>query len=74
MIDAFDPTQIDVIAINSAGCGSAMKEYGHLLRDDPNYAQRAKAFSAKCRDLSEILGRASAAHEAIADAAARGVS
>ena len=56
MIDAFDPTQIDVIAINSAGCGSAMKEYGHLLRDDPNYAQRAKAFSAKCRDLSEILG------------------
>ncbi len=55
MIDAFQTSNVDVIAINSAGCGSAMKEYGHLLRDDPNYAQRAKAFSAKCRDVSEIL-------------------
>jgi len=55
MIDAFEASNVDVIAINSAGCGSAMKEYGHLLRDDPNYAQRAKAFAAKCRDLSEIL-------------------
>jgi glycolate oxidase iron-sulfur subunit len=32
-----------------------MKEYGHLLRDDSSYAERAKAFSAKCRDVSEIL-------------------
>src|SRR5438045_5915082 len=55
MIDAFEASHVDVIAINSAGCGSAMKEFGHLLRDDPNYAQRAKAFSAKCRDVSEIL-------------------
>jgi glycolate oxidase iron-sulfur subunit len=55
MIDAFETSNVDVIAINSAGCGSAMKEYAHLLRDDPNYAQRAKAFSGKCRDVSEIL-------------------
>ena len=32
-----------------------MKEYGHLLRDDPQYADRAKAFAAKCRDISEVL-------------------
>ena len=32
-----------------------MKEYGHLLRDDPQWAERARAFSAKCRDIAEIL-------------------
>src|SRR4030095_3089078 len=37
------------------GCASAMKEYGHLLRDDPTYADRAKAFSERVRDLSELL-------------------
>src|SRR4030095_7818849 len=37
------------------GCASAMKEYAHLLRDDPTYADRAKAFSDQVRDLSELL-------------------
>jgi glycolate oxidase iron-sulfur subunit len=55
MIDAFENAGVDAIAINAAGCGSAMKEYGHLLRDDPQYAQRARSFAAKCRDISEIL-------------------
>ena len=32
-----------------------MKDYAYLLRDDPNYAERAQAFSAKCRDISEVL-------------------
>ena len=54
-IDAFDTTELDVIITNAAGCGSSMKEYGYLLRDDPNYAERARAFSAKCRDISEVL-------------------
>ncbi|HZK82995.1 MAG TPA: heterodisulfide reductase-related iron-sulfur binding cluster [Humisphaera sp.] len=54
-IDAFEAANVDVIAINAAGCGSAMKEYGHLLRDDPCYADRAKKLAAKCRDVSEIL-------------------
>ncbi len=54
-IEAFDACKVDGIAINAAGCGSAMKEYGHLLRDDPRYAARAAAFSARCRDISEIL-------------------
>jgi glycolate oxidase iron-sulfur subunit len=32
-----------------------VKEYGHLLRDDPQYAERAKTFAAKCKDISEVL-------------------
>jgi glycolate oxidase iron-sulfur subunit len=54
-IDAFDRTEVGTVVINAAGCGSNVKEYGHLLRDDPNYAERAKCFAAKCRDISEIL-------------------
>lgn len=55
MIAAFEAANVDTIVINSAGCGSTMKEYGHLLRDDPAWAERAAAFSAKCRDISEVL-------------------
>jgi glycolate oxidase iron-sulfur subunit len=54
-IDAFENAQVDAVIINAAGCGSNVKEYGHLLRDDPQYAARAKAFAAKCRDVSEFL-------------------
>jgi len=54
-IDAFEQANVETIVINAAGCGSNVKEYGHLLRDDPVYAQRAKNFSAKCRDISELL-------------------
>lgn len=55
MIAAFEVANVDTVVINSAGCGSTMKEYGYLLRDDPAWAERAAAFSAKCRDISEIL-------------------
>ena len=55
MIAAFENANVDAIVINSAGCGSTMKEYGHLLRDDPAWAARAAAFSGKCKDISEIL-------------------
>ena len=54
-IDAFEKARVDAVIINAAGCGSNVKEYGHLLRDDPEYAGRAKAFAAKCRDVSEFL-------------------
>jgi len=54
-IDVFEPYNCDAIIINSAGCGSNLKEYGHLLRDDPVYATRADAFSAKVKDVSEFL-------------------
>jgi glycolate oxidase iron-sulfur subunit len=52
-IEAFD--DCDLVAVNAAGCGSAMKDYGHLLRDDPAWAERAAAFSARVRDVSELL-------------------
>jgi len=58
-IDAFEKAQVDVVIINAAGCGSNLKEYGHLLRDDPVYAARARAFAAKCRDISEFLAELS---------------
>jgi glycolate oxidase iron-sulfur subunit len=56
-IDAFERAQVDAVVINAAGCGSSMKEYGYLLRDDPKYSERAKTFSDKCRDISEVLAR-----------------
>lgn len=55
MIDVFEKLNLDYIVINAAGCGSNLKEYGHLLRDDPQYAERARKFAAKCKDVSEIL-------------------
>jgi glycolate oxidase iron-sulfur subunit len=54
-IDAFESAGVETIVTNAAGCGSNVKEYGHLLRDDPQYAARAKAFAAKCRDVTELL-------------------
>jgi len=54
-IDAFERAQVDAIIVNAAGCGSSMKEYSHLLRDDPQYAARAREFAAKCKDVSEFL-------------------
>jgi glycolate oxidase iron-sulfur subunit len=54
-IDVFERAKVDAIVVNAAGCGSSMKEYGHLLRDDPQYAGRAREFAAKCKDLSEFL-------------------
>jgi glycolate oxidase iron-sulfur subunit len=54
-IDTFEAAEVDAVVVNVAGCGSTMKEYGRLLRDDPRYAERAVAFSAKVRDISELL-------------------
>src|SRR5579885_3512321 len=54
-IEAFEQWDCDYIIINAAGCGSNLKEYGHLLRDDPAYAERAAAFSSKVKDISEFL-------------------
>ena len=55
LIDVFESIDVDTIVVDAAGCGSAMKRYGHLLRNDAEYPERARAFSAKCRDISEVL-------------------
>ena len=57
-IDAITPESSDLpdaILINAAGCGSHLKEYGHLLRNDRTHAERAKAFAARVRDVHEYL-------------------
>jgi glycolate oxidase iron-sulfur subunit len=55
VIDTFEAAKVEVVITNAGGCGSHVKEYGHLLRDVPDYAERARAFSAKCKDVAEFL-------------------
>jgi glycolate oxidase iron-sulfur subunit len=55
LIDTFEKTGMDYFVVNAAGCGSSLKEYDALLADDPAYAKRAEAFTAKVRDLAELL-------------------
>jgi len=53
-IDQF-PSDLSTIVVNAAGCGVVLKEYGALLAGDPAYAERARAFSVKVRDITEFL-------------------
>jgi glycolate oxidase iron-sulfur subunit len=55
MIDSFVDTEVDYIIINAAGCGHTLKEYHHILENDPEYSQKAKDFVAKIRDAQEFL-------------------
>lgn len=55
MIDSFIDEELDAIVINAAGCGHTLKEYGHILADDPDYADKAEHFAAKVRDVQEFL-------------------
>ncbi len=54
-IAAFERSGADVYVINAAGCGSALKEYGHLFAADPQWHERAVAFSSRVRDVLELL-------------------
>ncbi|GAC1581709.1 MAG: heterodisulfide reductase-related iron-sulfur binding cluster [Candidatus Elarobacter sp.] len=54
-IASFERTGADVYVINAAGCGSALKEYGHLFHGDAEWESRAIAFSSKVRDVLEYL-------------------
>lgn len=55
MIDSFAETDVDFIIINAAGCGHTLKEYGHILEDDPEYKEKAEAFVKKVKDIQEFL-------------------
>jgi glycolate oxidase iron-sulfur subunit len=55
-IESFEGCEL--VVANAAGCGSAMKDYGHLLADDPAWAERATAFSSRVRDVTEVLAEA----------------
>lgn len=54
-LEAFPLDELDAIITNAAGCGSTLKEYGHILAKDERLAEKAQAFAAKCRDISEFL-------------------
>ncbi len=54
-IDAFEKHDYDFLISNSAGCGAFMKDYAHLLEDDPAYADKAKLFSSKVKDVMEFF-------------------
>jgi glycolate oxidase iron-sulfur subunit len=56
-IEVFEGAQVDAIVINAAGCGSTLKEYGHLLQDEAKWSERATAFSKRVVDLTEVLAR-----------------
>jgi glycolate oxidase iron-sulfur subunit len=55
LVERFETVRVDAVIINAAGCGSTLKEYGDLLAGDPVWAERAKAFAAKVRDINEYL-------------------
>lgn len=54
-IKAFEDANVDYIISNAGGCGAALAEYEEFFRDDPEWLERAQAFSAKIRDISEII-------------------
>lgn len=57
-IAAFEGAGVEEVAVNAAGCGAAMKEYGELLEDDPEWAPRARALAERVRDISEVVAGA----------------
>jgi glycolate oxidase iron-sulfur subunit len=55
VIEVFERAGVDTVVVNAAGCGSNLKEYGHQLRDEPQWAARAQALAEKVRDVTELL-------------------
>lgn len=54
-VDAWDALSLDAIAVTASGCGTTIKDYGFMLRQDPAYAARAARVSALAKDISEVL-------------------
>jgi glycolate oxidase iron-sulfur subunit len=57
MIDQWTDEKADHIVITASGCGTTVKDYGHMLRQDPAYAAKARTISAKACDITELLAR-----------------
>lgn len=58
LVDLFTALDVDAVVVNSAGCGSTMKEYAEILRGDPVYSEAAALLSAKTVDVMEFLSDA----------------
>jgi glycolate oxidase iron-sulfur subunit len=57
LMDSFDLDSLDAIITNAGGCGSHLKQYGHLLHEDPLYAGRARQWDRKLKDIHEWLAQ-----------------
>ncbi len=55
-IDQWLDENVDAVVITASGCGTVIKDYGFMLRHDTAYAEKAKAISAKAKDITEFLG------------------
>jgi glycolate oxidase iron-sulfur subunit len=56
-IDQWTTADVDHVIITASGCGTTVKDYGHMLRLDPDYAGKAKDISAKAKDITEFLSK-----------------
>lgn len=56
-IDGFDLEELDAVITNAGGCGSHLKQYGHLLHEDPFYAAKAHQWDRKVKDIHEWLAQ-----------------
>ncbi len=56
-IDSFDLDHLDAVITNAGGCGSHLKQYGHLLHEDPFYAAKARQWDRKIKDIHEWLAQ-----------------
>lgn len=54
-IEAFETSEVDYIITNAGGCGAFLVDYDHLLKDDPEWSERAQAFASKIKDITSIL-------------------
>jgi glycolate oxidase iron-sulfur subunit len=54
-VRALAAAEVDFVAVNAAGCGAALKDYGHLLEADPEYGRMAATVAASTRDISELI-------------------
>ncbi len=54
-ISVFEQANVETIVTDCATCGSTLKDYGKLLEGDPGWAERAKSFSSRVKDISEFL-------------------
>jgi glycolate oxidase iron-sulfur subunit len=55
LMERFERNPVDTVVINAAGCGSHLKDYGRLFQNEPGWSERARAFSAKVKDVHEFL-------------------
>jgi glycolate oxidase iron-sulfur subunit len=55
VLEMFEREDLDLVVVTAAGCGSHLKDLGHLFRGDPDLGPRARAFAARVRDATELL-------------------